>query len=86
MRQFIPKGRTINCNKCWLPIRFKKLPNGKYCPTNPDGSDHWDKCSAAQFKRSGRPNVVEGPTVKAKHPMLAACDCPTPPWESCAHG
>ena len=35
-----------NCNKCKLPISFKKLSNGKFCPTNPDGSDHWDLCKA----------------------------------------
>lgn len=32
------------CYKCGLPLAFKKLPSGKWYPTNPDGSDHWDLC------------------------------------------
>jgi len=35
------------CNKCHLPIAFRQLPSGKWCPTNPDGSDHWDDCKRA---------------------------------------
>lgn len=35
---------TKLCAKCGLPLGFKKLPSGKWCPTNPDGSDHWDLC------------------------------------------
>ena len=38
------------CRKCGLPLGFKKLPNGKWCPTNPDGSDHWDLCRDTQYK------------------------------------
>jgi hypothetical protein len=33
-----------HCLKCGKPIAFKLLPTGKWCPTNPDGSDHWDDC------------------------------------------
>jgi len=47
------KRKPIKCNKCGLPIAFKKLASGKYCPTNPDGSDHFDECREAQ--RGGRP-------------------------------
>ena len=32
------------CAKCHLPLAFKQLESGKWCPTNPDGSDHWDLC------------------------------------------
>ncbi len=34
------------CNKCRLPIGWRILPSGKRCPSNPDGSDHWDDCKA----------------------------------------
>lgn len=32
------------CQKCGRPIAFKRLASGKWCPTNVDGSDHWDTC------------------------------------------
>ena len=32
------------CYKCGLPIAFKLTPKGRWCPTNLDGSDHWDLC------------------------------------------
>ena len=38
------------CMKCGSPIAFKKLPSGKFCPTNIDGTDHWDLCSELKFK------------------------------------
>jgi hypothetical protein len=28
------------CRDCQAPIAFAKLPNGRFKPTNPDGSDH----------------------------------------------
>lgn len=34
------------CYKCKQPIAFKKLSSGKFCPTNVDGSDHWDLCKS----------------------------------------
>jgi hypothetical protein len=45
--------RPLKCRKCGLPIAFKKLSSGKYCPTNPDGSDHFDLCR--ETIRGGRP-------------------------------
>lgn len=42
-------GKRI-CEKCGFPIKFKKLENGKWCPTNIDGSDHWDACKEQQSK------------------------------------
>ena len=41
------KSRS-KCKKCGLPLAWKTLENGKWCPTNPDGSDHWDLCSATR--------------------------------------
>ena len=44
---------TRCCNKCGLPIVFKKLPNGKYCPMNEDGTRHFDG-RRARLKKSKR--------------------------------
>lgn len=44
------------CYKCGLKITFKKLSNGKLCPTNVDGSDHWDICSKTRLG----PNQIVG--------------------------
>ena len=40
---FVPADGA-RCEKCGLPLGFKQLASGKWCPTNPDGSDHWDLC------------------------------------------
>jgi hypothetical protein len=45
------------CNKCGSPIKFKLLVTGKWCPTNPDGGEHWDDCKKAQ--RCGNPNEIQ---------------------------
>lgn len=47
------KKKKSVCKKCGLELGWKKLPNGKWCPTNPDGSDHWDLCRETQ--RKGQP-------------------------------
>ncbi len=36
--------KQSRCRKCGLPLGWKRLANGSWCPTNPDGSDHWDLC------------------------------------------
>lgn len=41
------------CAACGCPIIFKPLPNGKWSPCNPDGSDHWDACKQMQRKSMG---------------------------------
>lgn len=45
---------TKTCGKCGLPLGFKLLTSGKgkgkYCPTNPDGTDHWDTCREERMK------------------------------------
>lgn len=50
------------CFKCQQPIAFKKLPSGKFCPTNLDGSDHWDTCSAKRAY-TGPKTLFMGRTV-----------------------
>ena len=44
----------IRCRACDSLIAFKRLPNGKFCPTEPDGSDHFDHCSERRFARLKR--------------------------------
>lgn len=46
-----------NCFKCKAQIGFKKDPQGKWYPTDPDGRDHRDTCQYAEKWR--RENVVE---------------------------
>ena len=41
------------CEKCGRPLAFKQLESGKWCPCDPDGSDHWDGCKAIQRRRMG---------------------------------
>lgn len=55
------------CYKCGLPIAFKMV-NGKWWPTNPDGSSHWDDCKRAQ--RAGKvytPRPPAGPHSQFTH-------------------
>ena len=71
------------CRKCGLPLAFKRMPNGKLRPTNPDGSDHWDLCSQTRWKASGRKNVefgarTKGKVKKADHYVYSGS---VPPWD-----
>ena len=52
------------CNKCGLDIAFKRV-NGKWWPTNPDGSEHWDLCK--QTLRAGRVYTREPPGITEPH-------------------
>jgi len=74
------KRRKIKpvCRKCGLEIKFKKLDNGKWCPTNPDGSDHWDKCRDNQ-DFTGQVTYRIGKTMKAKIPLIPV-ECAAPPF------
>lgn len=47
------KPENALCCACRNPIAFKLMDSGKWCPTNPDGSDHWDDCSMAKWQASG---------------------------------
>lgn len=38
------------CKACGSEITFRRLPNGKQCPVELDGSDHFDKCSERKTK------------------------------------
>lgn len=51
MRVFVPTG--LLCDACQRPLAFRLLPSGKWCPCDPDGSDHWDRCKQIQRKAMG---------------------------------
>lgn len=37
-------SEPFKCYKCKELVQWRKLPSGKVCPENLDGSDHWDIC------------------------------------------
>jgi hypothetical protein len=48
MERKVFKPKNAKCGKCGSPIAYYKITKGagkgKWCPCNPDGSDHWDDC------------------------------------------
>lgn len=85
--KFLKKKNS--CLKCGLPLSFKKLLNGKWYPTNPDGSEHWDLCSKTYLKISGKnklpgyngiPVYCATTNPKNKKPEDFYC-CDQPPWD-----
>lgn len=40
----------MKCGQCGLEIKWKRN-NGRWFCFNPDGTDHWDKCSQTQYAR-----------------------------------
>lgn len=48
-----PQGAM--CQKCEAPIAFKQLASGKWCPVEPDGKDHFDKCRERSIRLGLRP-------------------------------
>lgn len=50
MRKVIA-GRRAVCAKCDQPIAFYENEKGRWVPCDPDGSDHFDKCSRASMAR-----------------------------------
>lgn len=74
------------CRKCNLPLSFKKLPNGKWYPTNPDGTEHWDLCREEQFRQGKRkPETRASGFITGPQYVKSTCDCSGPPWEECEH-
>jgi hypothetical protein len=55
-RQVFPSKKV--CGKCNLPLAFFKLPNGRWCPCNPDGSDHWDTCRTVRYAKAKKGVLV----------------------------
>lgn len=45
---------SSTCGKCGEPLAFYRLPNGKACPCNPDGTDHWDLCRKIRYAKAKR--------------------------------
>ena len=76
------------CKKCGNPLAFvKKLYKGvlKFCPVNPDGSEHWDLCRgivrtpewAARRIREEEAEYPSGWRGTAKHVWCG----PVMPWD-----
>ncbi len=49
---------SSTCSKCGLPLVFYRLPNGKACPCNPDGTDHWDLCRNVRYAKAKKGVLV----------------------------
>lgn len=41
----------VKCRQCGLMVIWQKV-SGRITCTNPDGSDHWDRCSAERWKQA----------------------------------
>ncbi len=90
-RVFAPHG--LLCEKCERPLAFRLLPSGKWCPCDPDGSDHWDGCKEVQRKEMGILNAdgtvnwdalkrYDPPrTVKPKRGITHFYCGAVPPWD-----
>jgi hypothetical protein len=55
------------CRECGQPIMFKRLPNGKLCPTALDGSDHFDTCSRLRAEIVKREGKLFERTIAGEH-------------------
>ena len=73
------------CRNCGLPLSFKRLKSGKLCPTNLDGSDHWDLCRETQNaaltpQDRGRRDKARSRPVVTGTITHAYCGS-VPPWD-----
>ncbi len=57
--------------------RWRRLPSGKFCPENLDGSDHWDVCR--ETTRRGEP-VYVSPGIVTPGIGAALYTGKRPPW------
>ena len=81
------------CKKCGLPLGFKLITSGKgkgkYCPTNPDGSDHWDTCREERMKDPVYKARMLAMDKEAMKPVTTKCrikkvkfyNGDIPPWD-----
>lgn len=70
------------CEKCGEPIAFKRLDSGKWCPTNVDGSDHWDICKRISLKKAGKQLLVhEFQYITAPLGDMPMIFSDLPPWD-----
>lgn len=80
---FKSNAKNSLCQKCGEPISFKRLDNGKWCPTNPDGTDHFDQCKRVALRKAGKKMLVRElrhMTVPlGRMPVVENTD--VPPWD-----
>jgi len=59
------------------------MSEGKWCPCNPDGSDHWDLCREMAIKKGlkkpGKNSHSYPYKQHGKYPFIPV-DCPAPPF------
>ena len=65
------------CKKCGLDIGFV-LKDGRWHPTDKNGSPHWMSCKATR-----KPESRESKTQVGRHYFPMTCECHIPPWEVC---
>ena len=68
------------CKKCGLSIGWKRLKSGKWCPTNVDGTDHWDVCSRER-RKDEVPYVSEGAITQPDEWVTHLYRGDIPVWE-----
>ena len=71
------------CKYCGLPIKFERLPSGRWCPKNWDGSDHFDLCKETTFKKSDKFELIEETSAHTvpNDPFDDFYDGEVPPWD-----
>jgi hypothetical protein len=71
------------CKKCGGPIGWKRLANGKWCPTEPNGGEHWDECR--RRLRAGRPPDPKPALITRGHSTHFWIGM-EPPWDESLGG
>jgi len=86
MKIFAPEDSF--CGECDRPLAFRLIEKGagkgKWCPCEPDGSDHWDICRETQVKMGRIPekNYDFNPDLHTTYPTNndPFYDGDVPPW------
>jgi len=76
------------CRTCNAPLRFRKLPSGKWEPLDPDGGSHFATCPGRKRNKysphvciaCGSTNVEQGPGTGPHHAKLRCLDCNNFRW------
>lgn len=66
------------CARCGGQIAWKRLESGKWCPTEPDGSSHFDICKARQ-RLTRAPE--RKPALFTGHNVKWVWNGEVPPWD-----
>ena len=73
--------QMTTCRECGAEIAWKR-ESGRWKPTNPDGSPHWQRCMELRAQAGdAQAALFEVPAFDLK-----GCKQCVPPWETCPHG